>query len=143
MFAGRPPGADSVTLFHVLESLPDELVKRTGDADHAETYRKVCRDLDADSKVKGEALLVEQKQSLVDAGVAESDIERKLILRESHPGAGKVVASLAIIEEMHAGGYDVVCLGRRGETGAAGSFLGSVAEKVLREARGRTVWVVD
>jgi hypothetical protein len=70
----------------------------------------------------------------------------KLVVREGRPEARKVVAALAIIEELNRGPYEIVCLGRRG-TGAAGtamsSFPGSVAEKVLRSAQGKTVWVVD
>ena len=53
------------------------------------------------------------------------------------------MAALAIIEEMQGGQYDLVVLGRRGASPAAESFVGSVTEKVLREARGKTVWVVD
>jgi nucleotide-binding universal stress UspA family protein len=143
VFSPHVDGAVAITLFHVAESLRDEMLPASRDDVRAAELQKVMEHLDAERKQEGERLLDAQRQALLDAGLAEADIERKLVTRESLPGAGKVMASLAIIEEMKAGAYDVVCLGRRGASGAAGSFLGSVAEKVLREARGRTVWVVD
>ena len=135
-----------VTLLHVAESLPDELLFLTGDATKQAQYRKLAEELEHDSRAEGERLLAEKRQSLLAAGLGESAIETKLVVREGRPEARKVVAALAIIEEMGRVSYDVVCLGRRG-TGAAGAamsgFPGSVAEKVLRAAQGKTVWVVD
>ena len=142
-FARSANRSVSIVLFHVVESLPDDLLTWAASSERDAAHQKVCADLAADRKAAGERPLADRRQTLIDAGIAEADVERKLIVRESRPGAGKVVAALSIIEEMRAGGYDVVCLGRRGASGAEGSFLGSVAEKVLREARGRTVWVVD
>ena len=142
IFAPHVDGGAAITLFHVAESLPDDLL-RAGDAARAAEFRKMSDDFDAQRKREGERLLDRQRQALLDAGIAEAGIERKLVTRDTRPGAGKVMAAIAIIEEMRAGEYDIVCLGRRGASGAEGSFLGSVAEKVLREARGRTVWVVD
>jgi len=141
VFAPHVDGDAAIALFHVAESLPDDLLR--GNAARAAEFQKVSDDFDADRKREGERLLDRQRQTLLDAGIAEAGIERKLVTRDTRPGAGKVMAAIAIIEEMRAGKYDIVCLGRRGAGGAEGSFLGSVAEKVLREARGRTVWVVD
>lgn len=143
MFAPHPAGSASITLFHVVESLPDDLLLGATASTHAQAYRQVCDDLDASRLAEGRALLERQQAALQRAGVAEGDISCKLVERETRPGAGKVIASLAVIEEMRAGDYQIVCLGRRGATGAAGSFLGSVAEKVLREAQEHTIWVVD
>ncbi|MFQ5732931.1 MAG: universal stress protein [Planctomycetaceae bacterium] len=143
MIAPHGDGAVTVTLFHVIESLPEELLTHAERSEHAEAYRRVCTDWDNNRSSDGRDLLERHKATLQAAGVAEADVVCKLVERESRPGAGKVIASLAIIEEMRAGDYQIVCLGRRGDSGAAGSFLGSVAEKVLREAHGRTIWVVD
>ncbi len=44
---------------------------------------------------------------------------------------------------MKKGDYQVVCVGRRGTSSAQGSFPASMAEKILQESRGRTIWVVD
>lgn len=141
--APHAEGAASITLFHVVESLPEELLSRAEGSEHAVAYRQVCQDWDVQRRTDGQVLLEKQKSTLQAAGVSQADITCKLVERESRPGAGKVMASLAIIEEMQAEDYQTVCLGRRGASGAAGSFLGSVAEKVLREAQGRTIWVVD
>ena len=135
-----------ITLLHVAESPPDELLFVTGDPAKQAQYRKLAEELEQASRTDGERLLAERQQVLAAAGLPASAVGTKLIVRDSRPEARKVVAALAIIEEMQHGPYDVVCLGRRG-TGAGGaamsSFPGSVAEKVLRSAQGKTVWVVD
>lgn len=135
-------GEAKVTLLHVAESIPDFLLAGRG-GQSAQIYGKVVEDWEAEQKSSGEALLEGHRKSLVDAGLSASAVQTKLVVRESRPEACKVVAALSIIEEMQAGNYSVVCLGRRGSTAAEGAFPGSVAEKVLREAAGRTVWVVD
>ena len=135
-----------VTLLHVAESPPDELLFVTGDPSKQAQYRKLAEELEQSSRTEGERLLAEKQQALVASGLPSAAVHTKLIVRDCRPEARKVVAALAIIEEMQHGPYDVICLGRRG-TGAAGaamsSFPGSVAEKVLRAAPGKTVWVVD
>ncbi|HUG94011.1 MAG TPA: universal stress protein, partial [Planctomycetaceae bacterium] len=122
-----------VTLLHVAESLPDELLSLT-DPSRQVRYRTLADELDQAVRTEGERLLTEERQSLIAAGFPATAIETKLVVREGRPEARKVIASLAIIDEMQNGPCDVVCLGRRG-TGAAGaamgSFPGSVAEKVL------------
>ncbi len=143
MYAPQKSEELAVTLFHVVESLPDDFLARAEDSRSAASYSDVRGDWESARHADGERLLEEHKQALVKAGIRESGIEKKLVVRSAERGAQKVIAALAIIEEMKAGDYDVVCLGRRGASGVEGSFLGSVAEKVLREAQGRTVCVVD
>lgn len=149
-FVGRlfgPGQADreglTITLLHVGESLPDSLLALGEKAPAGSPHKQVIDDWQAAIKHDGARLLQERKRDLIDAGVPDDVIGTKLIAKESRPGAKKVVAVLTIIDEMKQGDYTVVCLGRRGTTAAGGSFLGSVAEKVLREAQGKTVWVVD
>jgi nucleotide-binding universal stress UspA family protein len=146
VFGGAGRGDLKITLLHVAESPPDELLFVTGDPAKQAQYRKLAEELEQASRAEGERLLVEKQQALVATGLPPAAVGTKLIVRDSRPEARKVVAALAIIDEMQQGVYDVVCLGRRG-TGAGGaamsSFPGSVAEKVLRSAQGRTVWVVD
>jgi nucleotide-binding universal stress UspA family protein len=129
-----------VTLFHVVESLPDFIISRIPNQDE---LRRMGDDWFQTSRDAGQALLERQKQVLIDAGVPAAAIDVKLEIRPALPESRKVVAALAVIEEMQAGPYDVVCVGRRADAEYAGSIFGSVAEKVLREARGKTVWVVD
>lgn len=136
-------GGVAVTLLHVVESLPDYLLNRVTDESVSAADKQVAREWTENDRAKGEELLAESKRSLVGQGVGETTIETKLLVKSGTPEAKKVVAALAIIEQMKQGPYDVVCLGRRGSEAAEGSFLSSVAEKVLREAAGKTVWVVD
>lgn len=135
------PAKPKVTLYHVVETLPEYLLSRGTDSGSG--YRQVIEDLTATRKVEGERLLQEQRKTLEAAGVPESSIHAKLEVRDALPEAKKVVAAIAIIEEMKSGKYEVVAMGRHGNSSTEGTFVGTVAEKVLREARGRTVWVID
>lgn len=138
---GRREAKDlAITLFHVVESLPDYIISRIP---HHDDFRRVSEGWFETSRDEGLALLDREKQVLVDAGIAASAIQTKLEIRPALPESRKVVAALAVIEEMKSGPYDVVCVGRRANVEYEGSIFGSVAEKVLREARGKTVWVVD
>jgi len=143
MFGGDTRNDVSVTILHVIESLPDFLVQRCADTEAASAYREVAQEWTANDREAAERLLAEQKQVLVDAGLAEASVQTLVVEKEARPNTEKVVAALAIIEEMQRGSYAVVCLGRRSTSPVGSVFLGSVAEKVLREAHGKTVWVVD
>lgn len=144
-FVGRTLGRSAtkdvaVTLFHVVESLPDFVLSRTSSDD---AFRQVAHEWFEANRREGETLLVRQKEVLVDAGIPADAVQTKVEIKEGLPEARQVLAALSIIDEMQQGTYDVVCLGRRGGSVSGGSFPGSVAEKVLREARGKAVWVVD
>lgn len=136
LLGGRTWPDLKVTLVHVIESLPEYLVSRG-------SLQDATKELEAERLQEANALMEETTRLLTEAGIPGEQIEVRLLTRESLPEAKKVVAALALIDEMKSGRYDVICVGRRGASGAEGSFLGSVAEKILREARGKTVWVVD
>lgn len=140
ILSGKQGGQAHVTLFHVVESLPDYLVSRTTSSD---AFRQVAEELSNSSQEDGQRLLKENRSVLLELGVPPQAVETKLETRDCLPEAKKVVAAMGIIDEMNAGPYDVVCVGRRGTSGSAGSFPGSVAEKVLRQGHGKTIWVVD
>jgi nucleotide-binding universal stress UspA family protein len=143
MLAGRGSGDVSLTLLHIVESIPEFLVDHRGSSLAKEVYRQVIDECETAHRHEGEQLLDQHRLALIDAGVPEKAIDIKLVVKESRPEAKKVIAALSIIEEMKRGDYPIVALGRRGSSAAEGSFLGSVAEKVLRESNGRTVWVID
>jgi nucleotide-binding universal stress UspA family protein len=143
IFGQRVGGGFSVTLLHVIESLPEFVLTRAARPGTGTAFREVVDEWQTVGRDEGEQLLNEKRQSLLNLGIPQDALQTKLVVKDALPEAKKVVAALAIIEEMKAGPYSAVCLGRRGATAAAGSFLGSVAEKVLREAEGTTVWVVD
>lgn len=139
---GTYPDLD-VTLFHVVESLPDFILARSGDTSGGSAYRQVAEDWAENNRQGGEKLLSAQKQALAATGIPDERINTKLCQKESRPEARRVVAAMGIIEEMKSGRYDVVIIGRRGASASLETFLGSVAEKVAREANGRTLWIVD
>jgi len=147
-FAGKllghreEPDAD-VTLFHVVESLPEFILARSGNGEAASAFRQVAEEWAQTSRDLGEKLLAEQSLTLAAAGVPPARIDTRLCQKEARPEARRVVAALAIIEEMKQGGYDLVFIGRRGSSGSIESFIGGVAEKVAREAQGVSLCIVD
>lgn len=143
LLSGRRSDDVSITLLHIVESMPDYLLYEGSKGRSREIYEQLVHEWEVSRRQVGQKLLDEQQQRLVESGVPVDGIETKLVEKESRPESKKVVAALSLIEEMNRGDYSVVALGRRGSTAAEGSFLGSVAEKVLREAAGRTVWVID
>ena len=48
-----------------------------------------------------------------------------------------------ILNEVRAGDYDTVVVGRRGLSGAKEFFAGSVSNKIVHHARNCAVWVVE
>lgn len=144
-FTGRvlgncPALAAQITLFHVVESLPEFLRERS---QTQAAYRQVADEWAQSSISRGQNLLAEETRALAAAGIPQSRISAQLCQKEGRPESARVIAALAIIEEMNAGNYDVVVLGRRGTSSSNPAFTGGVAEKVARESFGRTLWVVD
>jgi nucleotide-binding universal stress UspA family protein len=138
---GRRAGDDQFTLYHVAEFLPEFLL-----SDHPEpglTSRSLAERWATRAKSDGDKLLQETKDLLIAGGIPAAAVSTKLDLEDCLPESKKVVAALAIIREMQSGNYDLVCIGRRGASELAVSLIGGVAEKVLREAHGRSVLVVD
>lgn len=140
LLAGRN-SKDQVIVYHVAEFLPEFVLSDVPEA--GLTTRSLADRWATRAKADGEALLTEQQQALTQAGLSASSVQTKLELKDCLPESKKVAAALAIIAEMQTGGYDLVCLGRRGASGLSASLIGGVAEKVLREGHGRSVLVVD
>lgn len=131
----------SITLFHAAGILPSHAVS---DQPAKGMTARSTAEADAERAItQGNQLLADQQGVLEAAGVPASSIQVKLCQMECLPEAKKVAAALTIIDEVKQGSYDVVCLGRRGASKLASSILGSVAEKVIRECQGKTVWLVD
>jgi nucleotide-binding universal stress UspA family protein len=140
---GRQPEGLSVTLFHVVESLPEFILARSGTGEAGTAFRQVADEWARANRDLGQKLLTEQSQSLASAGIPAASINVKLCERPGRPESRRVVAALAIIEEMKAGNYELVVVGRRATSSNIETLLGGVAEKVAREAHGRTIWIVD
>lgn len=142
-FGDNAPATLSITLLHVVDSLPDYIMSRSSDPHAAPAFREVATEWTASARNEGEKLIATYASRLTSAGIPGAALNQKLVTKDALPEARKVIAALTIIEEMKTGKYDVVCVGRRGTSAASGAFPGSVAEKILREAMGTTVWVVD
>lgn len=143
LLCGRTDSQLSVTLFHVVESLPEYILSKSGQDSSGSATWQVVDEWAQTNRSEGEKLLEAQSQALAAAGVAAAQIKTKLCQKECRPESERVVAALAIIDEMQQGDYDLVVIGRRGDSAAIPTFLGGVAEKVTRAANGRTVCVVD
>lgn len=78
----------------------------------------------------------EAKEILVKAGVQPEQIKSKFRVK-----SGEIAD--AILEEIQLGNYQTLLLGRRGLSRVREFFLGSVSTKVVREARGCAVCVVE
>lgn len=129
------------TLLHIAEFLPEFLL-----SDHPEagqTSRTLAERWASNAKSAGEQQLHKAQAALEAAGIPAASIAQKLVLKDCLPESKKVAAALAIIAEMQAENYDLVVIGRRGAAELSVSMVGGVTEKVLREAHGRSVLVVD
>ncbi|HSB51279.1 MAG TPA: universal stress protein [Dissulfurispiraceae bacterium] len=134
---GQTPGIE-VTLLHILDSLPavfwddghilqeDERVARQRLIAHWESEQeKTCS-----------GLFARAKERLVGAGVPAGSVQ----------GTFKpITVDVAedIVAEALSGGYDTIVLGRRGLGAAKSIILGSVAYKVLQNARGCAVTIAE
>jgi nucleotide-binding universal stress UspA family protein len=133
----------TITLYHVAETLPDSLLAPGIPQSLGGAYQQLIKEVAAQRKSQGERLLGDQAAVLAAAGIPSDRISTKLEVEATRPESAKVAAALSIIDEMRDGDYQVVCIGRRGLASARGTFPASMAEKILRESRAKTVWVVD
>ncbi len=128
-----------VTVLHVVETLPAHFLVLP----QREKLRGVADTLSEVSRESGAKLLEEVRDRLVADGWNADHVQTKTIEVDALPESQHVSAAAGITREMKEGAYDVVVLGRRGTSAAEGNFVGSVAQHILREARGVTVCVVD
>jgi nucleotide-binding universal stress UspA family protein len=75
-------------------------------------------------------------QVLIEAGFEEANIKTEI-----KPGAMDVAQE--ILSEAETGDFGTIVVGRRGMGLVRQFLLGSVSNKVVQHARGRTVWVVE
>lgn len=75
------------------------------------------------------------RHRLVDAGFPEENIEIKI--QKKKKGVARDIASEA------ADGYDLIVIGRRGESGIREFFLGSISQKILSLAKDQSILIVN
>lgn len=133
-----------IVLAHVAPGLEPQLLE-TGGAEESEREERIEADLRRQQRAsinaaqrRSSRLLEAARGTLVRAGVARSRVD----LRESSPldagSAAGVLLSLA--EEADCG---TIVVGHRAHGWLQGVGGGHLAERLVREAAGRTVWVVD
>lgn len=126
-----------VTLVHVVESLPAYVVQRGGEGG---SLAEVAKEWAEHNRQHGEQLLANNKATLTSAGFSAGNVETKLLVKEGLPEAHRSIAALALISEMESANYDLVVIGR--SDSHSPTQIGGIAEKVVRAATGKTVWVV-
>lgn len=131
-----------MTLIHVTEKLPYFVMQQAASQGTGNMFAKVVEEWTRENDHRGHTLLSNCKDQLVEAGFAADKISCQLSTVEALPEARRVADAGAIIATMQSGDFDLIVLGRR-EDPEALPFVGSVAQKVLNEAGGRTVWIVD
>jgi nucleotide-binding universal stress UspA family protein len=134
-----------VTLYHVI-SVPPALLEQGG-AENPDEERKLEEEL-RDAKQRwimetseriNREIFSPAEEILGKTGEVEdvSVVKTKIEYDPHSDVAGTIVS------ETKNGGYDVVVLGRRGESTLKEFMMGSVVHKVVHQAEGCAVWVVQ
>jgi nucleotide-binding universal stress UspA family protein len=120
-----------IVLFHVLPPLPPwlEAADATTVALRRDEYLETAL-------AAGERMLSEMKKQLVAAGIPAECVET-----EVSDDIGRV--SEAILDAARRHGCDTIVLGRRGQSMLGQFFGGGVAEQLLRNPIGFTIWLVE
>jgi nucleotide-binding universal stress UspA family protein len=136
-------GDYTITLFHVVESIPAAMLTKQQDPALASVIQTALRDWSSKAEGWCRQLLEGHKQTLVAAGVPAERVLTKFKMEEGRPDTRRVLAALAVLQEVKDGGYTTVIVGRRGSSDMPELFIGGVADKVTRHVAGVTVWIVD
>jgi nucleotide-binding universal stress UspA family protein len=129
-----PPADLRVTLMHVLPTAPETFwdLEKT-DYFKAEIGGRYVT-WKEEKKGAAQTFLAKAKTSLVNAGVAETEVG--VILQEREVGIARDILAQA------AHGYDAVVVGRRGLSEFQESYLGSVCQKIVEGTKHVPLWVV-
>jgi nucleotide-binding universal stress UspA family protein len=130
--AGAGDGLGGIVLFHVLPPLP----MYYGARDLAANIESLAERFDRETRAAAEQMLAEMKERVVREGV-----HPKAVAVEIADQRGSVVSQVLSAAARHE--CDTIVIGRRGRSMVGQFFLGSVAEQLLRNRIGFTVWVVQ
>lgn len=134
------PGV-SVTLFHVLNPLPPVLREHGGSEDPVREeqlgrqLRKDRTDWYRKEQRLESPILSKARRVLESTGFRVSKIYLKFGYEEDVAGT--------ILEEARQGHYDTLVVGRRGASGLRKLFFGGITRRLLQQATGCAVWVIE
>ncbi len=137
----RDAGDVHVTLFHVLRPMPRELLEHGGSEDPRVEARL------AENMKKEQADWV-KSESLVEYPILGKALE---VLGETGFPLDRVMLKFGheddvarnILEEARNGGYGTIVVTRHGSNGLKRFLGGGITDKLLRDATGLTLWVVE
>lgn len=89
-----------------------------------------------ESQKRVRSMMHAARQALVEAGIPSDCVHVKVVPRQE--GVAR-----DILAEIASGGYGTVVLGRRGLSRTMQFLFGGVSSKVVDNAKGCTLWVVD
>ncbi len=131
----------NVTLFHVLNPMPRELMEHGGSED-PETEHRLGEQLrkDQDEWVRAEGaleypILVNALEQLGQTGFPLDHVTLKL-------GHERDIAD-SILDEAKAGGYGTIVLSPHGPPGTKRLFSNRITDRLLRDLSGVVVWVLS
>ena len=131
----------TVTLFHVLRPMPRALLEHGGSENPAiEKQLSAQLHEEQDEWLKKERdtkspMLKKAREALIASGIDESHI----VMKFGHDGD---VAS-TILEEAIAGHHDTIVVGRTGTSRITRLFGGGVTDRILRDAKGMALWIIE
>lgn len=131
----------NVTLFHVLNPMPRELMEHGGSED-PETEDHL-----------GEQLRKDQEEWVQTEGAIEYPILEHALKRLGETGfpIDRVTLKFehardiadTIVDEARAGGYGTIVVTRHGQAGTKRHFSSSITDRLLRELSGVALWVME
>lgn len=133
--------AVDVTLFHVLNPLPPILREHGGSEDPVreeqlgQQLRNARKDWYRKEQRVESPILAKARRTLEGTGFRASRIHVQF-------GYEARVAE-TILQEARRGHYDTIVVGRRGVSGLQRMFFGGITRKLLQQATGFAVWVVE
>lgn len=130
-----------VTLFHVLKPMPRALLEHGGsenpDVEHALSARlREEQEVWVKQEMEAECPILERaRETLVQVGCDRN----RIALRFGH--AGDIAQT--ILEEARSGSYETIVVGRTGSSGITRIFGGGITDHLLRDARGKALWIIE
>jgi nucleotide-binding universal stress UspA family protein len=137
----RETPAVTITLFHVLNPMPRELMEHGG-SEHPDMEHQLGEQLRKDQQewMRGEEtleypILERARERLSETGFPTDRVVLKLGY------AGDLVDT--ILDEVRAGGYGTLVITKHGHPNAAHLFSSNIAERLSRELSGIALWIME